>query len=460
MFTDIGQDGAALLDNRGGAVQVGLGAGPVLAVQCTPLEAVKRWPSHWPLAVLHSGRFHRQWARWTILARPAARLVHAGGISTWERFDGQAIQASVALTHGAVEDLTRLGQQGGLWIGSLSYDLGMLIEPAVSTAQRTSSSMPIYEWHSCPDVIVYDHVSRRWQAVAGTSSDFVQAFTDRMTSGDPSSGSTYDLGNWQGVQSRRWYEDAVARVVEYIRAGDIFQANLTRRLTADFSGSPRALFVRAMEQSEPWYAAYLELRDNRTLISLSPELFLSFDPSKRRITSRPIKGTLPGNQDARALAASEKDAAELNMIVDLMRNDLGRVCEYGSVRVAGGRTIESHPTVHHGVATVQGRLRAGVGLPEVLAATFPAGSITGAPKIRAMQIIRELEGQARGPFFGSVGVVMPDGGFSFNVSIRTLVIDGDRAEYAAGGGIVADSVPAAEYEETVAKTAVVEGLVT
>jgi para-aminobenzoate synthetase component 1 len=174
--------------------------------------------------------------------------------------------------------------------------------------------------------------------------------------------------------------------------------------------------------------------------------------SGRRIITRPIKGTRPrspGMEDA--LRASEKDAAELHMIVDLERNDLGRVCQIGSVNVSQPRTIEAHGAVFHGVATVEGRLRDDVNFVDLLRAVFPGGSITGAPKIRAMQIIDEIEQSPRGPYCGAIGYLSTSGHIEFNVAIRTIIARENQIRIAVGGGIVADSSPSEEYEETLVK---------
>jgi para-aminobenzoate synthetase component 1 len=222
-----------------------------------------------------------------------------------------------------------------------------------------------------------------------------------------------------------------------------------------------------MRLSGAWYGGYLELPDGRCLLSLSPELFLDVESGTRRVVTRPIKGTRPASVSEAELLASAKDAAELHMIVDLMRNDLGRICEFGSVQVPVARTIETHPTVHHGVGEVTGRLRDGVKLYELLRATFPGGSVTGAPKIRAMQIIDELEPVTRGPYCGAVGFVGGGDRIVLNIGIRTLVLTGQRPDgrwdrltgrldYGVGGGIVADSDPRAEYRETVDKAEILK----
>lgn len=273
---------------------------------------------------------------------------------------------------------------------------------------------------------------------------------------------------------RERYERAVERVVEYIAAGDVFQANIAHRLTGSFTGSPRALAADLLDQLGSWYAACIEpLTPGSAVLSASPELFLEFEPESRRIVTRPIKGTLAVRRPPVELLESEKDAAELAMIVDLMRNDLGRVCEYGSVRVEEARSIERHggvgaaedAGVHHSVATVSGRLRDDRDFADLLGATFPPGSITGAPKIRAMQIIDEVEPVRRGPYCGAVGYISDCGRAAFNVAIRTACVtthcdapqperfDDLRAEvdYAVGAGIVADSTPESEWRETLAK---------
>jgi anthranilate/para-aminobenzoate synthase component I len=192
-----------------------------------------------------------------------------------------------------------------------------------------------------------------------------------------------------------------------------------------------------------------------SLISQSPELFFRIEPladGRRRIVNRPIKGTranLPGMQEE--LRDSAKDQAELAMIVDLQRNDLGRICEIGSVKVTQPRVIEIHPTVLHGVATIEGILRQDVELVDILRAMFPCGSITGCPKIRAMEVIEELEPVRRGPYCGAIGWIAADGAMEFSVAIRTIVLKDGLAYVPVGGGIVADSDPAAEYEETLVK---------
>ncbi len=486
--------------------------------RCKPENIAADWPRDQRLLWLHSGRVHPRWARWCILARPVVTF----------RFDGRshlngelpAALANLELTNDALQDLdallaataadshspditdSRLPFRGG-WIGYLSYDLGGVIEPRAQHAPSTgpTNRWPLIELAWCPDALLFDHVESRWWEVRECEAESRVAprpwNIDARAMRGTFPGSRRDKA--PGVPREHFtldalradievneYERMVARTIEFIAAGDIFQANIAQTFHAEFDGSTRALAIEAFARAQPWYGAYLELGgsqllkglgrhhgDSRTVLSLSPELFLESASAsgERLITTRPIKGTRPASSDWRELRDSTKDEAELNMIVDLMRNDLGRVCEFGSVRVQQPRTIETHPTVHHGVAEVTGRVRDGATFGEVLRATFPPGSVTGAPKIRAMQIIDELEsGRPRGPYCGAIGFISDCGAMTLNVAIRTLLIDGQRdgecshvlrnggVTYSAGAGIVADSDPASEQQETLDKIAVLKEL--
>ncbi|NPV52693.1 MAG: aminodeoxychorismate synthase, component I [Firmicutes bacterium] len=255
--------------------------------------------------------------------------------------------------------------------------------------------------------------------------------------------------------TREEYLRAVERAQEYIRAGDIFQVNLSQRLTAKIAGSPWDLYRQLRQINPAPFGAYLNCRDV-VIASASPERFLKV--RDRKVETRPIKGTRPRGRtqkEDRALRAelmySPKDRAELVMIVDLERNDLGRVCEYGSVKVPELIVLEEYPTVFHLVSTVEGTLRKECDIVDLLLAAFPGGSITGAPKIRAMEIIDELEPTQRGPYTGSIGYIDFAGDADLNIVIRTFIMKGDQVHFQVGGGIVADSVPELEYEETLHK---------
>jgi para-aminobenzoate synthetase component 1 len=264
-----------------------------------------------------------------------------------------------------------------------------------------------------------------------------------------------ELGEVTDTVSREEYEAAVGRVLDYIGAGDCYQVNLSHRFSTVLHEEPWSLYERLRAVSPAPFAAYLDCGDHQVLSS-SPELFLTI--AGREIVTQPIKGTRPrgATREADEAAAAEllssaKDRAELLMIVDLERNDLGRVCEYGSVHVPELYHLESFANVHHLVATVHGRLRPEVTPLQAMRAAFPGGSITGAPKIRAMEIIEELEPVHRGIYTGAIGWVDGRGNGEWNIAIRTMVAKDGRVHFHAGGGVVADSEPAAEYEETLAK---------
>ncbi len=255
--------------------------------------------------------------------------------------------------------------------------------------------------------------------------------------------------------THRGYLSAVARVREYVLAGDIFQANLSQRFQAAATEPPLALYQRLRRINPAAFGAYLHF-DDLHVLSVSPERFLRL--SGREVETRPIKGTRPRGlgpmHDAllgRVLAESDKDRAENVMIVDLLRNDLSRVCRPGTVRVPELLALEQHPTVHHLVSTVVGELESGRDAVDLLRATFPGGSITGAPKVRAMEIIAELEPTRRGVYCGSLGYLGAGGTMDTSIAIRTAVVRDGEVYFQAGGGIVADSDPEAEYRETLDK---------
>jgi para-aminobenzoate synthetase component 1 len=342
----------------------------------------------------------------------------------------------------------------GGWIGNLSYELGRVIEPAVGPGRWRGEDdpWPLVEWGWCSWALVFDHLAGEWWLAGEMPKDWVWR---RVSEGEDS----FSCSEVRAVTGREAYLAAVERAIEYIRAGDIYQANIAQRFEADFSGSTRGLARAAMEAAQPWYGAYLELSPDRCAISMSPELFLEWNRRSGAMLTRPMKGTRPAACDAAVLERSIKDAAELAMIVDLMRNDLSRVSEIGSVRVARARAIESHPMVHQAVAEVVGCSRPGTSVADLIRAMFPGGSITGAPKIRAMQIIDELETHSRGPMFGAIGAWDDLGRATLGMAIRTMWIRGgakpgrigflERAsvEYASGCGIVVESDPEGENLE-------------
>ena len=286
------------------------------------------------------------------------------------------------------------------------------------------------------------------------SSEYRAAST-RMAPSYPVDGSDPRVG-LRSSFTHEGYLNAVNRVRDYILAGDIFQANLSQRFEAPLEEAPWALYRRLRTQNAAPFAAYLDFPD-ALILSASPERFLRVSPDGH-VETRPIKGTRPRGvgpeHDAalgRALTESAKDRSENLMIVDLIRNDLSRVCSPGTVRVQELFALEHFATVHHLVSTVVGQLRAGTDALDLLRAAFPGGSITGAPKLRAMEIIAELEPSARGVYCGAIGYLGLSGALDTSIPIRTAVVRDGRVYLSAGGGIVADSDAEQEYRETLDK---------
>jgi len=359
------------------------------------------------------------------------------------------------------------------WIGYIGYGLNRYIDRLPGKAVG-DICIPDLRLGFYDAILIYDHLERSWSLVelldngTGFTPGPAAAMLREALSGSAVADQPKDacelpppdqfdpLLSARSNLSPERYMGIVQRCLDYISAGDIFQANLSQRFTIDGIDDHLAAY-RALRRCNPaWYSAYLPFDwagRRYTVLSTSPELFLRCRNGV--VTTRPIKGTLrregDDDQSGRQLLSSVKDNAELAMIVDLLRNDLGRVCRFGTVRVPQPKCLEIHPSVYHLVATVVGTLRPGVGPAELLRATFPGGSITGAPKIRAMEIIDELEPQARGIYTGCIGIVGIDGRCEWNIAIRTVVCEESRAFVQVGGGIVADSQPQAEYNETIDK---------
>jgi para-aminobenzoate synthetase component 1 len=458
------------------------GVKQVLDLPADRLAAVLgTWPEP---AILASGPEFGVSGRWSILAA-YPRLVFEATDRRWtvradngtfESGDGDPLAklATLARHHGlatcpdsetqddAIHPAT-CPFQGGL-IGYLGYDLAPLIERLPRKAPR-ESRLPDLRMALYDTAVVVDHASGEvalcgWdltgegiEATERRCRFWRRALRTAVESLRPVRAS--ELGRVSSNFAREAYLGGVRRALEYIAAGDAFQINLSQRFSAEGSIEPLDLFLRLSATSPAPYSAFLRWHD-LAVVSASPECF--YETQGSRIVTRPIKGTRPRSPDpaedsrlAGELVRSPKDRAELTMIVDLERNDLGRVCRYGSIRVLDPLSVESFAQVHHLVATVEGRLRDHVGPVDVIRAVFPGGSITGAPKIRAMEIIDELEPTRRGVYTGAIGYLSQAGTSGFNIAIRTAIVEGNRVSYQVGGGIVADSDPAGEYEETLHK---------
>ncbi|MEQ8768735.1 MAG: anthranilate synthase component I family protein [Planctomycetota bacterium] len=342
--------------------------------------------------------------------------------------------------------------QGGA-IGFLGYELGRFVE-RLPEPRPGGLGLPDLWFGDYGEVFLIDH--REERSFRARRDDVPPFDVRRLTRAAPPLAPLAASELLGESLDRDAYRQRVEKALEYIAAGDIFQVNLSRRLLLRRPGGDPALPYRHLRRHNGGpFSACLDLGGGRMLWSTSPERFLARED--RRVETRPIKGTIARSPDPETdlrnreqLRASAKDAAELTMIVDLERNDLGRVCEYGSVRVEEAKRLETYPTVHHLVARVTGELRSDVGLSDLLRATFPGGSITGAPKIRAMEIIHQLEPVPREAYTGAVGWISGDR-LDLNIAIRTAFAAGDRCAVHLGSGIVADSDPELEWRETEAK---------
>jgi para-aminobenzoate synthetase component 1 len=349
-------------------------------------------------------------------------------------------------------------------VGYFSYDMKSFIEDLPDEA-KDDLSIPDCILGFYSEAVIYDNL-RREAYVAGYDLPDADPAAARLRLRDlkarlgaPASGAMPEFKRrahrLKSNFSRAAYIRAVEKAKGYIKRGDIYQVNLSQRFECELDTGALELYARLRTVSPAPFAAYLDFGDV-SILSSSPERFIA--KSGDRIETRPIKGTRPRGDDessdsalAGELEASAKDRAEHVMIVDLERNDLGRICEYGSVKVAESYTIEKYANVFHAVSTVEGKLKKGVGPVECLRAAFPGGSITGAPKIRSMEIIDELENVRRSVYTGSLGYITFDGDMDTSIVIRTFILKGPKAYFQVGGGIVADSDPGEEYEETLHK---------
>lgn len=361
-----------------------------------------------------------------------------------------------------------LGGCFGYW----GYDLKQFLEPRLPRRAVHEESSPDCQVGFHGSLVVFDHELRRaWVVATGLASDGTRdsrraaddaAWWHRqldraehlqsVPSVEPTAGSHQNL---KVTLTREGFVQSVLRAQAYIRSGDVYQVNLAQRLELPCPKGGWWLLHRLARHSPAPYAAYFD-HGTHEFVSASPELFLRMSGSQ--IVTRPIKGTRPRSSDSMAdarlgyeLQTSAKEMAELVMITDLLRNDLGRICEYGSISVPELARLERFAHVQHLVSTVEGRICTGLTHLDALAACFPGGSITGAPKIRAMEIIDELEPVTRGPYCGCHGYLGFNRESQLSVTIRTAVVSEGRALYYAGAGIVADSDPEAEYEETMVK---------
>jgi para-aminobenzoate synthetase component I len=337
------------------------------------------------------------------------------------------------------------GIRGGWWAGFLAYDLGRAVEN-VTPRIAHDPGLPDLALARFDARLILTAEGARVEG-DGPTRPMLEAVA-RRAAHHPVPLRGPELTPWESNVSREEFEAGVRHVIGLIEAGECYQVNLTRRLSCPLPADPIGLFAGLLRENPAPHAALIRLGP-WAVVSASPERFLYRQGDY--VETRPIKGTAV---EAQVLGASAKDRAENVMIVDLARNDLGRVCEYGTVRVPSLCSVERHPGLHHLVSTVVGRLRPEVGTSGLLRATFPPASITGAPKPRVLQAIEDLEVSRRGVYCGAVGWIDADAGsLDLNVAIRTFVVTAQGTQLGVGAGIVADSNPTAEWEETELKAA-------
>ncbi|MCJ2016973.1 aminodeoxychorismate synthase component I [Methylobacterium sp. E-065] len=439
-----------------------------------PVAAAARLRSLPGLTFLDSAMRHDPLGRHSIVAAdPFARFRFRDGVATLngEPVPGGPFAALRAcLAPYRIEPSPENPFPGGA-IGYLAYDLGAALERVAPPARRAGLTDDI-ALNLYDTALVIDHAAGTARLVAtgfpetepaarqARAAARLAAFADRLGTEPPEAPGQSGKGlTWRSNFDRQSYEDAVEKVRLYIRAGDIYQANIAQRFSADLPADfdPFALYRRLRATNPATFGAYLEL-EGLSIASSSPERFIRLDG--RHVETRPIKGTARRLDDpeadravAEALLANVKERAENVMIVDLLRNDLSRVCKPGSVAVPTLCGLETYANVHHLVSVVTGQLRDGLDALDLLEGTFPGGSITGAPKIRAMDIITEIEGDARELYCGAIGRIGFDGTMDTSIAIRTVFMDAHQAVLQAGGGVTLLSEPGPEYDETLAKAA-------
>jgi para-aminobenzoate synthetase component 1 len=440
-----------------------------------PGSLVRALPTTPGTVILDSAMSHPTLGRWSTMAfDPFGHFVARDGKSFW---NGEPLDRSpIAALRGMLQRFALAGDDRELSLlpgatGYISYEAGALFE-RLPVPRASGPAAPDIELWFHDAAIVFDLAARRMFVVStglpetdpaararrcDARAQALHRWLDGARGAAPRARLTMPREAWRSNMSRPIYEAAIARTRDLILAGDIFQANIAQRFSADLPSGWDALGIydQLRSANPATFGAYIA-GDDQSVLSMSPERFLRLRDGIAE--TRPIKGTRPRATDpvedkrlADELVASEKDRAENVMIVDLLRNDLSRVAQPGTVDVPVLCGLETYASVHHLVSVVTAKLRDGADALDLLAACFPGGSVTGAPKIRAMEIIHALEPDRRGVYCGSIAHFGFDGSLDSNIAIRTLVCSGNEASFHAGGGITLLSDPADEYEETLVK---------
>lgn len=446
----------------------------------TPVSVYLKLRGQGPSFLLESVEQGEQVGRYSFLGvQPTMTMTARGnevtlGSSTGEPLEmhkGDPLELlSELITKRRPVTLPALPRLTGGAVGYLGYDLVRFIERLPDTASHDLDDIPDAIFLFADQLVVFDHVRHRLLVItnARLEGDLTTAYAEAVSRVDAmvnrlrqplASPSTPTLGDgvdWESNFTQKRFEDAVRQAKEYIAAGDIFQVVLSQRLRRKTKADPFTIY-RALRMLNPSpYMYFLELPEDVRIIGSSPEMLVRLEDDTAQL--RPIAGTRwrgsTPDEDAdlaRELLEDPKERAEHVMLVDLGRNDLGRVCEYGSVHVPEFMEVERYSHVMHLVSHAEGRLRPELTSFDLMRAAFPAGTVSGAPKVRAMEIIEELEMSRRGPYAGAVGYFGYGGTMDTCITIRTIVMKGDTCYLQAGAGIVADSDPTREYEETLNK---------
>ena len=452
---------------------------------CPDLQPlVQALPSNTPVIWFDSARQHEVTGRWSMVGYdPWLTLVSHGdrielrtsaATHVWRGHPLEALRRVVS-RYRAPSCAQPHTRAVGL-MGFLSYELNRWIE-RLPDPRPSSRAVPEMLWFGMRVVVLVDHLTQRTWLLSVVDPhcpaplarrealDALTRAEERLTRGGRADGVTQSpsrlVAGLEATSTQAEFERMVSRALEHIRAGDIFQANVSQRFTVPWEGPPLTLYQRLRRLNPSPFACFLS-SEAYSVVSCSPERLVRVQDGC--IDTRPIAGTRPRGatpaEDAinsLDLLLSEKERAEHIMLVDLARNDLGRISVVGTVRVGELMSLEAYSHVIHIVSEVSGRLRRGIDVADVIRAVFPGGTITGCPKVRCMEILRELEPVARGLYTGSLGYLGFDGTMDLNIAIRTMVIEGNRLSFHVGAGIVADSEPAREYQETLAKAGAMIG---
>ncbi len=434
-----------------------------LAAETDLLALHRLAPARYP-ALFESTAHGTAHGRWDLLLVAEGEQLQLGTDGITRDGEGKVLEGDFLAVLDAAWSRARQSRRGdpalpfgGGWALLLDYELAAQVEPVLRLPMR-ADGQPVALALRCPAAILRDRRDGRCIAVAEAGHE---GLLDVLAADIAATRALPPLPIWQPPTALVEDEPTrftanVERVLDYLRAGDVFQSNISRAWQATFevAPTPAALFQRLRENNPAPFAG-LFVAAGRAVVSSSPERLVSVQGE--RVETRPIAGTrprFPGDDDAariRELVGHPKERAEHVMLIDLERNDLGRVCRGGTVEVDELMTVESYAHVHHIVSNVRGLLREGVTPGEVIAAVFPGGTITGCPKVRCMQIIAELEGEARGAYTGAFGWLGSDGDMDLNILIRTAEIAGHGVRFRTGAGIVVDSQPERELDETRAK---------